>query len=404
MSVYHYQALDKKGMAVIGLVKADSRFEAEKKIKASKLELVSIDLKTPLVDRILHRFSFGRVSAWEKSTIYRQVATMIKAGVPLVRALQVVAKTDNPTLQRTLSAIIRDIREGKSFSTACAKHPKFFNPVDLHILESGEATGTLELVLFKMADQKEKEASLRKKIQGALVYPSFVVLVIIGVIILMITQVVPVLQETFAEADAALPISTRILIWLSEAFLNYWWLIIIFLAAIIILTVFYVRSTFIGKYLWSLFKLRVPIFGKLHRDVSLSQICTTLALLISSGVPIVQSIQLTSGVTGSEIFRKSFDKIGKELEKGVPVSAGLEVFSKIFPSIMINMVSVGEESGTIDQMLITLGHYYEEEADSRVKTLSSALEPILLVILGLGVAFVVFAIMIPIYSLANIYE
>ncbi len=403
MGVYHYRALGKDGLTVIGLVKAESRYDAEHKIKAKKLEIVSLESRIPLLDKLAKRLSLGHIGVWEKSASYRQIATMIKAGVPLVRALQVVAQTHNIALQQVMLKIVKDVREGEAFSEACGKHPKIFNRVDVNILAAGEATGTLDKVLWKLADEKEKEAELRKKIQGAMTYPIFVIVVIVGVVAVMITSVVPILEETFAEANVTLPWTTRTLIFISSFLINFWWLIIIFIGAIIALGIFYVRATMIGKYLWSLTKLKFPVFGKIHQFATLAQICNTLALLISSGVPIVQAIKLTSGVTGNEIFRKSFLKIGGELERGVPVSATLEIFGKIFPAILVNMVNVGEESGTTDQMLITIARYYEGEVDARVKTLSSSLEPMIIVILALGVAFVVFSIMMPIYSLTQFY-
>jgi type II secretory pathway component PulF len=365
--------------------------------------MVSLERKSPVFGKLSEKLSFGTINAWEKSATYRKIATMIRAGVSIVRALQVVSETDNVALKKILAAIARDVESGSGMSIACAKHPALFNSVDASIIASGESTGTLDKVLMRLADEKQKEANLRQKLQSAMVYPVIVVLVIIGVIAVMVKNVVPVLEEIFNESNVELPLATRVLMGFSHFMTNYWWLIISLLIIFTICFVFYVRTTMVGKYLWSLVKLRFPIFGSIHQDIALAESSNCLSLLISSGVPIIAAVKLASGVTANEIYRSAFQNVALELEKGIPVSASMEVFSKIFPNILFNMVSVGEESGNLDQMLTVLSQYYESEADTKIKNLSSSLEPILIVILGLGVGYVVFAIMLPIYSLSSVY-
>ncbi len=403
MRVFKYQALDSNGLVVEGLVRAPSKYEAEEKIKSRKLEVMNVKTSHNFMSKFLKNISFSGISAWDKSTVYRELATMIKAGIPLVRALQSISKTSNNNIQKLFAKVIADLNQGKSFSAACQIQKKFFSEVDVHIIESGEATGSFDRVLLKLADEKEKEYSLRQKVKGAMIYPIIVFVVIIGVVIIMITKIMPVLSEIFTTAGKKPPMATQVLIGLSEFFINYWWLIIILLAVFTTVLTLWTRYTLIGKYILSLVKFKAPVFGKLHQSVSLAEITSTLSILLSSGVDIISAVKLASGVTTNQIYRRCFKNIADNLEKGIPISATMEAYERVFPPIVGNMISVGEESGTMDQMLLTLAHYYEEDADTKVKTLSSSLEPLIIVFLGFGVAFIVFAVMMPIYNLTDIY-
>lgn len=404
MKIYQYSAIDTVGKTVVGLVRAESMFQANHKIKAQKLTPISVELRTSFFAKFNSLLSFGGISVGEKSATYQKMATMLKAGIPIIRALRVVSQTDNQTLKKSIVNIIKDVEQGKTVSASCAGEKHLFNTIDISLIGSGEATGNIDKVFARMADEKAKESRLRKKLQSALIYPVILVLVIIGVIVIMIKNVVPVLQEVFAESDAHLPRTTQTLVDFTNFINSYWWLIIMILIALIAICLMFFRITLIGKYLWSFIKLRTPIFGSIHKDIALEEICNCLALLISSGVPIIQAVQLTSGVTGNEIYHRAFKKIADELEKGVPVSASLEAYNYIFPSIVSNMVSAGEESGTIDLMLANLAGYYEDNADNKIKSLSSALEPAMVVMLGLAVGYVVMAVMVPIYNMSQIYQ
>lgn len=405
MSVYKYKATDKKGLKYFGVVRAESTEEAEKKIKLKGLEVVLVEQKNLFFDKIFsHIGLFGYTSAWEKSANLRQIGTMVKAGVPIVRALRVVEKTTNPHLKRIFSQIINDLCEGKNFSTACKKHPKFLTPIDVHIIEAGEATGTLDKALLRLADQKEEEADIKRGVQGAMIYPIIVMLVIIAVIAVMLTRVIPILAETFTASNVPLPLPTLILVEISNFVISAWWVIILLLVLIMAVLIIYFRNTLLGNYIWGYVKLKSPIFGNLHETISLSQICSTMSLLSTSGVSIVEAIKLTGGVANNEIYKRTFFKIAGILEKGKSLSSSMEVYNRIFPPIMVNMISAGEESGTMEQMLEVLSNYYMKDAQAKIKTLTSSLEPILIIFLGVAVAFVIFAVMVPIYNLANVYQ
>ncbi|MDO8513910.1 MAG: type II secretion system F family protein [bacterium] len=399
---FHYKALNKDGLMVVGLVQAPSRFHAEEKIKSNGLELIGIKATKGILSKLNKKLNITGINAWDRSSIYRELATMIKAGMPLMRGLRLISKHDNPKIQKIFNNIIKDVEEGKSFSSACAKQPQFFNNIDTHIIESGETTGSFDRVLFKLAESKEKEYLLKEKIKSAMAYPIIVIFIVIAVVFIMMTKIVPVFEDVFEGANQKLPLATRVLIGISNFTVDFWWLMLLFLAALITCSILYVRYTTIGKYLWSLIKIKTPLFGHIHRSVVLAEISNTLSVMISSGVDIVETIKLAGNVANNEIFRRCFNNIALNLEKGVPISASMEAYNLIFPPIVIDMIAVGEESGTTDQMLLTLAHYYEEDADTKVKTLSSSLEPMLIALLGLGVAFVVFAVMMPIVNLSNV--
>ena len=402
MNHYKYQALNEQEIPVLGIIKAKNKHDAEDRLKAMHLNPHHIELKPTFFGMLNASISLGGISAWEKSSLYQKLGTMLQAGVPLLRALDIISQIPNPRVRGIVLSVRDEVSKGRVMSDAAAKHPSMFNQIDISMIKAGEATGNLDKILFRLAEAKEKESSLRKKLQSAMVYPILVIVVIFGVIVVMIKTVVPVISDLYAGANADLPPATKFLI-NSSRFLeqNIAWIILV-LSVVLFLFIVFTKKTTMGALLWGLIKLRTPIFGSIHQNIALTDICSCLSLLITSGVPIVKAVRMTSRVADSRIYRGSFEQVADELEQGIPISNSLEEFPKLYPSILVNMISAGEESGTTDKMLVTLSHFYETEADTKIKSLSAALEPIIIVLLGMAVAFVVLAVMSPIYNLSNI--
>lgn len=402
MNNYKYEAVNEQQQPVRGVVKAKNKHDAEEHLKNMHLNPHKLELKPSFFAFLNAGITLGGITAWEKSTFYQKLGTMLQAGVPLLRALDIISQIPNPKVRGIVLSVRGEVSRGRVLSDSAAQHPNMFNPIDISMIKAGEATGNLDKILFRLAEAKEKESNLRKKLQSAMVYPIMVVLVIVGVIVIMIRSVIPVIADLYKEAKADLPYTTKVMIAVSNFIQNNYAWIAIVLTIFIILFIIFAKKTTLGALLWGLIKLRTPIFGSIHQNIALTDISSCLALLISSGVPIVKAVKMTSRVADSRIYRRSFDTVADQLEKGVPISASLETFPTLYPSILVNMVSAGEESGTTDQMLVSLAHYYENEADTKIKSLSSALEPIIIVLLGIGVAFVVLAVMSPIYNLSNV--
>lgn len=340
-----------------------------------------------------------RVSLKEKAFLARQLATMLASGLTLDKSLTILlAQTKNFTLNKTLEAVIKDIEAGSPFSVAIAKYPKVFDRVFVNVVISGEAVGRLSDVLNRLAGQLEKQNSFLSKIRGAMLYPIFIVLAMIAVAILMMVKVVPELKGIFEEAGAELPWATKILIAISDSLAGFWWLYILILIGLIITIHFYLKTDQ-AKYLISKLEINAP--GGIGKDIYMARFTRTLGMLISSGTPIIEALNITAEVINNKIYEERIKQAASQVEKGVPLSVPIEK-SRIFPVIVPQMISVGEQTGKLDETLQKLADYYEEESDDKIKGLSSLFEPLVIVIIGLGVAFLVFSILLPIYQIAQI--
>lgn len=330
----------------------------------------------------------------------RQLSTMITSGLTLADALGILQQQiKKPNLIRLVNQVEDDVQGGKSFAESLEKYPDTFPPIYLALVRAGEASGKLDVILSRLADNLDKSREFRNKIRGALTYPAIVVGGLGAVSIIVITVVVPRLTKLYTEFGVELPLPTRILIALSNLMINSWYLVI---GVPVVFGILFLRwkKTKLGQRIVAQTLMRLPILGPLIRESTLVEITRTLALLVDGGVPILTALQIAQDATGNILFKEAFADAAKKVEKGFALSEPFSV-NPIFPPILGQMVAVGEQTGKLGDSLYKLSHYFETEADAVVRTLTTMIEPLIMVILGLGVGFLVIAVLVPIYSLTS---
>lgn len=342
---------------------------------------------------------FNRITIRERALLSRQLATMLGSGIPLVEAIKVLLlQTKSEPVREALTAIVHDIESGLSFSAAIERQPKLFNKIYVAVARSGEASGKLEEVLLQLADNIEKENVLVGKIKGAMVYPIFIFTAMIGVAILMMVRVLPQLKSIFEETAITLPITTRVLMAASDFMVQYWWLVIILIFAVLIGIGYYLRTPS-GTILLNKLEVRAP--ANLGEDLYMARFTRTMSMLIKAGLPIIQALDITGQVMNNVVYRDSLVQAQSDVGRGLPLSMTLSQ-NKFFPKIVTQMVLVGEQTGRLDHLLEKLAVYYEDEMDTKIKGLSTLIEPVIIVILGIGVAFLVIAVLMPIYNITQV--
>lgn len=345
---------------------------------------------------------FGRVSSKEKVFFARQVAVMISSGVAIDNAINLIKmQTKNPVFIGVLEQMHQDVEAGESLSAAMSKHPKVFDPVFIAIVGSGEASGKLDKVLTHLADRMEGMEAFKSKVKSALAYPVFIIAAMIAVTIIMMIKVIPILKQIFEESDAKLPWATRALIAVSNAIINYWWIIFPVIAIVIVLFWFYFARTQSGKMTWDLLKLKTPIIKFVSYDMYMARFSRTLGMLISAGIPIIQALKITSQAMNNRIYVRILRNVITQVERGVPMSVPLEK-EKYFLVLVPQMIMIGEQTGRLEFLMEKIADYYEGEVDTKIKTISSLIEPVTIVIVGTGVGFLIYSILYPIYSLVNV--
>lgn len=397
---YKYKARNQAGMAQEGVVEASTTSNASALLQRHNLVVVSLE-----PEKELNLFS-GISRIWEgigekEFVIFsRQMAVMVEAKVPLIAALKgIIEQTGNPYFANVLSLVLADVDEGKSLSDSLRRHPEVFSELYVNMVQSGEISGNLQQALENLADNIEKNYALTQKIKGVLYYPGFILSAFFIVAFLMITFVIPKLTQMLQETNVVLPITTRILIWSGNFMQHYWWAVLIAVIAAIIGLVYYVRTED-GKKEFDVIILKIPLVGKVLRYVYLARFAENLSSLVRSGIPIVSALQISGRVVGNIVFENHIAEAAEKVKSGGTVS---EVFSqkKDFPSIMTQMIKVGEDTGKLDMTLDTMAKFYTREADQIVSNLSAIIEPVLIVFLGVAVGTLVFSIIIPIYNIAQ---
>lgn len=397
---YKYKARNQAGVMQEGVVEASALSAATGVLQRHNLVVVSID---PIGEKGLvkdiSRLWEG-VSGKEFVIFSRQMAVMIEAKVPLIAALKgIIEQTDNPYFAGVLSEVLADIDEGKSLSDSLRKHPEVFSELYVNMVQSGEVSGNLQQSLEALADNIEKNYILTQKIKGVLYYPSFILTAFFVVAFLMVTFVIPKLTEMLEETNAKLPITTRILIVVGDFMQHYWWAVLLMIFAAVAGLIYYIRTED-GKKEFDVIKLKIPLVGKVLKYVYLARFAENLSTLVRSGIPIVSSLQITGRVVGNIVFENDIAETAEKVKTGGTMSESM-VKKKEFPSIMTQMIKVGEDTGKLDVTLDTMAKFYTREADQIVSNLSSIIEPVLIVILGVGVGTLVFSIIIPIYNIAQ---
>ena len=342
-----------------------------------------------------------RVPKKEQIMFTRQLAVMIKSGLPIVEALSgLEEQTSSKAFQRIINGMVSDLKGGTGIEAAFLKHPNIFPRYYTNVLRAGEKSGKLEEVLLRLADQMENDYQLSSRIRGAMAYPLLILIALVGVVILMLVFVLPQLETIFSDVGADLPFITRAIMALS-AFTRKYILILFALAIIGIWALRRLTTTSSGGRLWDRLKLRLPVFGKLFRLICMARFSRTMATLVSAGLPLLDIFETVKDVVGNWVYHDALERISHQVENGVQVSVAMRE-EKAFPPVITHLMAVGERSGNLDYVLSNIANFFDREVEQMTKNLASLLEPLLMVVMGAGVALVVAAVLMPIYNLVNL--
>lgn len=393
-----YKAKDVKGGEHSGDIQAPDMHTSAQMIRKKGLIVISVAPKTPPIGMFLDRI-FNRVSFGELVMITRQLATMISAGLVLSEAIDILEEQQsNKTFKKVLLEISQDIKGGFTFAQALSRHPDVFPRIYTNLIRSGEASGKLDTVLKQMADGLEKDREFKARIKGAMIYPVVVLSMMVVVIIIMMIFVIPKLTSLYQQSTLELPLPTKILITTSNLFVNFWWVGISLIIGLFVAINRWGKTEEGGTFM-ARAVLKIPVVGKVITNVTLTNFTRTFGLLTSAGIPLLDSIAIVEDLSDNRIFKKVLKDAYLGVEKGLPLSSLLTV--SVFPKIVSQMIRVGEETGKIDEIFFKLADYFEEESDHLLKNLTVAIEPIVLILLGIGVAFLVISIILPIYKLTT---
>lgn len=344
-----------------------------------------------------------KVRIKDKVLFSRQLSTLINAGLPLVQALRnVVEQTQSKPLRVILGQVISDVEAGSALSEAIAKHPKVFTQIYVSLIQAGETSGTLDKSLERLALQQEKDADVISKVRGAMVYPIIVLLVMIGVVIYMLMTVLPqvkILYEGIPGGTDSLPIFTKILLAVSDGMKEYWWVILIVLGIMVFITSKWAR-TGPGKQVVDKMKMKAPLIGVLFMKMYMARFARTGSTLVASGVPLIQVLEITSKAVNNVHIAASIDKATEQVKSGKSLSSTIENDPNFLP-LVPGMLKIGEESGSSEQMLAKVADYYEKEVDDQIKTISTVIEPFMMVLMGVMALVIVAAVLLPVYSLSG---
>ena len=398
MPIFSYKSRDFQGVDHKGTIETVDASRAARLLSKKGLVVTSISEKkaaTPLFNKFFNRISFDELVI---ST--RQLSTMIESGLVLSEAINIlVGQQSNVAFQKVWEQVLRDVNSGLELASALKKHPDVFLPLYCSLVKAGEQAGNLDVILTEMANNLERDREFKSRVRGALVYPVMVMGMMGVVVCIMMFYVIPRLTSLYTQSNIDLPLPTKILITTSNLFLGYWWLMLIMLVLGVILFKKWV-STPKGKYIFDEYSLKIPIIGRIIRGTALTGFTRTFGLLTTAGVPILDSIAIVSDVISNAVYKKALSDTRLGVERGLTMSAQLDEVG-VFPKIVSQMYRVGEETGKVDKISFKLAEYFESEADHLVKNLTVIIEPLILIVLGVGVAFLVLSIILPIYKLTT---
>lgn len=399
MKKFIYKGINKEGKQITGEVEALDMASASKLVRKRGIVVISIKPKVRGLMSIFENLK-NRIKQEDVTNFTRQFATMVNAGLPVTEALAILRLQSESSLQPIIAKVLADIEDGESLSKSLSKHPTAFSPTYIALIKAGETGGVLDKVLARLADNMEKDQEFKGKVKGALIYP---VIIVVGMVVvggIMMIFVVPRLTSLYTDFGAELPLPTKILVGISNFAVQFWPLTIALVAGAIFGFRAY-RKTEAGRRKTDEIYLKLPVVGELQRKVILTELTRTLSLMVGTGVPILEGITVTSGVVGNVVIRDALTDAGHQIEKGFPIAYSFAKHPDAFPYILSQMVAVGEETGKMEEVLSKVSHVFEVESDQKVKTLTASIEPLVMIVLGIGVAFLVIAVILPIYNLTS---
>jgi len=396
MPIFSYTAKNQHGETVKGKVEAQDKSQAAAVLMNRNLLVVDI---SNIGDSFFASKFLNKVKHEDLVNFTRQLATMIDAGLPLATGLGILKEQNNPAMVEVVGNLLREVEGGSTFAKALEKQPDVFDRIFVQLVKAGEVGGVLDKVLDKLAENLEKDKEFRSKTKGAMIYPIIVFTAMIIVAFVMMVFVVPKLTDMYSDFGAELPLPTLVLMSIANFMAKFWWLIVMMVGGIASGLKSW-NKTKPGQRKIDEFLFKVPIIGNLRQKIILTNFSRTLSLLLSSGVPLLSALVIVAESMASILYREAMQSVSKKIEKGVSLARSISVFS-LFPSILSQMISVGEETGKIDEVLLKLSKYFESESEQAVKNLTAAMEPLIMVVLGIGVGAMVIAIIMPIYSLTS---
>jgi len=403
MPVYEYTALDRAGKTKKGILDADSTVAARQKLRGSGIfpvevkEALSRPKGIPSGPVSLAGLLKG-VKAGEISAMTRQLSILLGAGVPLVKSLEaLISQMTNPVLKKITAQIKESVNQGNSLAFSLSQHPKLFSNLYVNMVRSGEASGSLDVVLGRLAEFGEHQQALRGRFKAALAYPVFMSLIGTLVLFFLMTFIVPNITKIFTEMHQALPLPTLVLIEVSNFMLSFWWVILLaFLIGMVVLRQSKKRPRV--HYIWDKVKLHIPILGPINQKIALARFGRTLGSLLQSGVPLISALGIVGNIVDNSLIARAIDNAVDDVQAGRSLASTLGK-SRWFPSIVVQMISVGEQSGELEAMLNKIADTHEREVESHIMALTSMLEPVMILVMGLIVGFVVISILLPIFEM-----
>ena len=403
MPVYEYTALDRAGKNIAGIIDADSTVAARQKLRASGKFPVDVRETTSAAraekgGRVSLPSVFNRVTADDIHALTRQLATLLNAGIPLVAALDaLMEQSTSPPLKKIIAQIKESVNEGNSLTVSLSRHPKLFSNIYINMVRAGEASGSLDVVLERLAEFGEHQQALQGRFKAAMVYPIFMAIIGAAVLFFLLSFVVPNLTRIFTEMKQVLPLPTTLLIWFSDFMRFYWWVIVLCVVAVI-LGIRKAVNTTRGRYIWDSLKLRLPVIGQINRKIALSRFGRTLGSLLQSGVPLITSLQIVRNIVNNVLIGDVIDAAMGDIQAGKSLNLALSR-SAWFPPVFRQMISVGEQSGDLEGMLHKIADAYEREVETRITGMTALIEPIMILLMALIVGFIVVSILLPIFEM-----
>ncbi len=402
--MFEYQAYDPTGKLQKGLIEAENSKAARQKVKKKGLIVTGVSERVaggPSRSGGGLPFIGGRIKLADVSLLTRQLASLVKANVPLVEALTaLVEQTENEKLKLVVSQVRQEVNEGSSLAKAFSNHPKVFDNIFINMVEAGESSGTLGLVLIRLADLKESQMRLRSKIISGMTYPALMMGLAGFLMIAIFAFVIPKLTKIFDSMDKPMPATTKALIFISEQITTNWY---IFLAGFIFALFMFRRyiSSAVGRNKWDGFKLKIPILGNLIRMIALTRFSSTMATLLKSGVPILTAMSIAKNLVGNTLISKAVENARENITEGQSIAEPLKRSGE-FPPLVTHMIAIGERTGELPEMLTNISETFEQQVTVKIEGLTSLLEPIMIIGMGGMVGFIVFSIFIPLLEISNI--
>ena len=402
MPVFEYEALNGAGKPIRGIIDAESARIARIKLRGQGVYPTEVrDETLAAAEQNSFLTLFRRVGVKDLARASRQLATLMEAGIPLTSSLSaLIEQMGNPALRKIFTQIRERVREGSSLADGLSLHPRLFSSLFIGMVRAGEVSGTLALTLGRWADFSEHQVALRQRTQAALIYPVFMFVIGLGVLFFLMAFVVPTVTKIFSDVGQALPLPTVLLITMSHFLSRFWWVVV---GGVIIIALWLKRylDSESGAKVWDRLKWKLPLAGGLHRKSAIARWSRTLGTLLHGGLPLLQALEISQGVTGNRLLAQALAKVRERIREGEEMTFTLKQ-STLFPSMVLEMIAVGEKSGEMGKMLEKVARTLEDEVEAELRSLMSLLEPLMILVMGVGVGFIALSILLPILEMSQV--